>query len=180
MARRTLSTAGPLEHFERHIPGIDYEVLDELTGYAIRRAQLASLVVFDRLVGGTKFTTQRFGSLVLIERNPGLTQSRLGDVLGIARSGVMLLIDFHEAEGFVTRESSSTDARAYGLRITAAGRRRLAEVKRLVREVDRQITASLTAAERRQLGALLERVGKPSARPARRGVAVRRARRASD
>jgi DNA-binding MarR family transcriptional regulator len=179
MARRTLSAEGPLEHFERHVPGIDYEVLDELTGYAIRRAQLASLVVFDRVVGGTKFTAQRFGSLVIIERNPGLTQTRLGEVLGIARSGVMLLIDFHEAEGFVTRVRSSADARAYGLRITAAGRRRLTEVKRLVREADRQITAALTAAERRQLRALLEQVGEHPAQPVRQGGAAIRRRRSA-
>ena len=177
MARRTLSAEAPLEHFERHVPGIQYEVLDELTGYAIRRAQLASQVVFDRVVGGTKFTAQRFGSLVLIERNPGLTQTRLGEVLGIARSGVMLLIDFHEGEGYVVREPSATDRRAYGLRITAAGRRRLGEVKRLVRKADHAITAALSVTERRQLCVLLERVGEPPARRARQGATVgRRAR----
>lgn len=165
MARRSLPAATPLERFERHVPGIAYEVLDELTGYAIRRAQLASLVVFDRVVGGTKFTAQRFSSLVVIEQNPGLTQTRLAEILGIARSGVMLLVDFHEVEGFVARVPSPKDRRAYGLRITARGRRRLAEVKQLVREADRLIAAALTAAERRQLGALLEKVGEP-ARPA--------------
>jgi DNA-binding MarR family transcriptional regulator len=154
--------------FERHVPGIAYEVLDELIGYAIRRAQLAAYEVFDRVVGGTTFTAQRFSSLVIIEQNPGLTQTRLGEILGIARSGVMLLVDFHESEGFVARVPSTTDRRAYGLRITPAGRRRLAEVKRLVREADREATAALTAAERRQLIALLEKVGHPPDKPARR------------
>jgi DNA-binding MarR family transcriptional regulator len=169
MARRTAAAAETIGRFERHVPGIAYEVLDELTGYAIRRAQLASQVVFERVVGGTKFTPQRFSSLVIVEQNPGLTQTRLAEILGIARSGVMLLIDFHEAEGFVARVPSATDRRAYGLRITPAGRRRLAEVKRLVREADRHVAAGLSAAERRKLVALLENVGEPPARPARRG-----------
>jgi DNA-binding MarR family transcriptional regulator len=168
MSRRTAATDAPPGHFERHVPGIQYEVLDELVGYAIRRAQLAAYEVFDRVVGGTKFTTQRFSSLVIVEQNPGLTQTRLGEILGIARSGVMLLVDFHEVEGFVVREPSPTDRRAYGLRITAAGRRRLAEVKRLVREADRETTATLTGSERRQLLALLEKVGQPLPRSLRR------------
>jgi DNA-binding MarR family transcriptional regulator len=167
----------PSHPFQRHVPGVAYEVLDDLVGYAIRRAQLAAYAVFERVVAGTKFTTQRFSSLVLIEQNPGLTQTRLGEILGIARSGVMLLVDFHEREGFVAREPSSTDRRAYGLRITPVGRRRLAEVKRLVRDADREATASLSAAERRQLVALLERVGEPAARPAAARARPRPARR---
>lgn len=172
MASRTVPAEALPDHFERHVPGIAYEVLDELVGYAIRRAQLASYLDFERVVAGTKFTTQRFSSLVIIEQNPGLTQTRLGEILGIARSGVMLLVDFHESEGFVTREPSATDRRAYGLRITAAGRRRLVEVKRLVREADRQSTAALSAAERKQLLALLDRVG--DAPSVRRAAAKRR------
>jgi hypothetical protein len=48
MVRRTAAAAETIRRFERHVPGIDYDVLDELTGYAIRRAQLATLVVFER------------------------------------------------------------------------------------------------------------------------------------
>jgi DNA-binding MarR family transcriptional regulator len=103
---------------------------------------------------------------VIVERNPGLTQTRLAEILGIARSGVMLLIDFHASEGFVARMPSATDGRAYGLRITPAGRRRLAEVKRLVRAADRQVAAGLTASERRNLFALLEKVGELPGRTA--------------
>lgn len=160
MASRHRNQEAPA-HYERRVPGIEYELLDELAGYALRRAQLASSVVFDRVVGGSKFTAQRFSALVLIEHNPGLTQTRLGEILGIARSGVMLLVDFLESQGFVERLPAPADRRAYGLRITAAGRRRLAAVKKLVREADRQATAALAPAERRQLFALLDKVGAP-------------------
>jgi DNA-binding MarR family transcriptional regulator len=165
MRKRTDPSDRPAAPFEPHVAGIAYEILDELGIHALRRAQLGMLEVFTAVAGATRFTPQRFSSLVLIEQNPGLTQTRLGEILGIARSGVMLLVDFHEAEGFVERKPAGADRRAYGLRITPLGRRRLAELKRLVREADRSALAALSAAERRQLFALLARVGRAPAQP---------------
>lgn len=162
MPKRPESSEFAPAPFERRVDGIHYEILDELAMHAIRRAQLAMLDIFAAVADGSRFTPQRFSALVIVEQNPGLTQTRLGEILGIARSGVMLLIDFLESEGLVVREAAPADRRAYGLRITPLGRRRLAEMKRVVRDADRRALIGLSASERRQLFALLEKVGAPA------------------
>ena len=73
------------------VPGVDYGVLDDLLGYSLRRAQVVMFLAFHRATRGLEITPPRFSALVIIGANPGLSQSTLGAVLGIARSGAMLL-----------------------------------------------------------------------------------------
>ncbi len=147
------------QHFERRVDGIDYGVLDELVGYALRRAQIAIYVDFERTLGDRGMTPQRFSAMVVIAGNPGITQRDLGEVLGIARSGVVQLVHALEARGWVVREPDAGDARAWRLRPTDAGRASLADARRRVRAHDRRISRRLDAAERDALIELLGRLG---------------------
>ncbi|MCS6920951.1 MAG: MarR family transcriptional regulator, partial [Elioraea sp.] len=89
---------------------------------------------------------------------PGISQSVLGRVLGIARSGAMALADWFEARGWVERRRRSDDGRAWGLHLTRRGERLVAAMKERVRRHDRRRAAVLTAAERRELVRLLEKL----------------------
>lgn len=146
-------------HFERRIDGIEYGVLDDLIGYALRRAQIAIYEDFEQALGPLDITPQRFSALVVIARNKGMTQSELGRVLGIARSGVVQLIHALEQRGWVARETHGTDSRAWRLVLTASGRDRLTDARRRVRAHDRRVSERLDATERSQLVALLNRLG---------------------
>jgi len=75
----------------KRVPGLDYDVLDDLLGYTLRRAQLAMFASFDEATRGKHLTPPRFTALVVIGANPGLSQTVLGRVLGIARSGAIPL-----------------------------------------------------------------------------------------
>jgi DNA-binding MarR family transcriptional regulator len=145
--------------FERRIDGVAYGVLDELVGYALRRAQIAIYEDFDAALGPLDITPQRFAALVVVAENPGITQGVLGRVLGIARSGVVQIVDALQRHGWVVREAHGRDARAWSLALTAEGRAHLNVVRRRVRVHDRRMTAALSDPERRQLVALLERLG---------------------
>ncbi len=158
--RRVDSQRAP---FERHVPGIDYGMLDDFVGYAIRRAQIAIYEEFDRELAPMKITPPRMSSLLLIEANPGLTQTQLAELIGVVRSGMVALIDFFEAEGWVQREGKAGDRRAYGLRLTAKGRAHLARVKARVAALEDRWSSGLTPDEKRTLFALLEKVGPPRA-----------------
>lgn len=46
--RLTESEPREAEGFVPHIPGIDYDILDELVGYALRRAQIVIYEDFDK------------------------------------------------------------------------------------------------------------------------------------
>jgi DNA-binding MarR family transcriptional regulator len=137
------------------VPGVDYDVLDELLGYSLRRAQVAMFVAFHEATRGLEITPPRFTALVVVGANPGISQSTLGDVLGIARSGAMTLVDWMVGRALVVRERAPHDRRAWGLRLTREGERMVEKMKRSVLARDREHAASLTAAERRELLRLL-------------------------
>ncbi|MFZ6871804.1 MarR family winged helix-turn-helix transcriptional regulator [Undibacterium sp. Di27W] len=140
--------------FNARIEGIDYDILEELTGYAVRRAQLSIYADFTASLGAYDITPQRFSSLVIISNNPGISQTRLAEVMGIARSGVVAIIDNFEQAGLLERQDSG-DRRSYMLHLTKDGHKQLAKYKRAVKEHDDRVSQHLTAKERQQLRALL-------------------------
>lgn len=140
------------------VAGLDYDVLDGLLGYALRRAQVALFLAFHDATRGMEITPPRFTALVVIGANRGISQSALGEVLGIARSGAMLLADWMVARGLVERRRRSDDRRAWGLQLTRRGERFVAGMKRRVRAADARRAAVLSARERRQLLRLLAKL----------------------
>ena len=137
---------------------IDYGILTELVGYRLRRAQAAVFGHFLSSVGEHGVTPGRFGVLILIEANPGLSQSALAEALGIERSTMVTVIDRLESRGWVERISSKTDRRSYALALTAAGTDLLARATPLVRRHERQFNAGLSEEEKAALIELLERI----------------------
>ncbi len=140
--------------FNARIEGINYDILEELTGYAVRRAQLSIYADFTASLGVYDITPQRFSSLVIVCNNPGISQTRLAEVMGIARSNVVAIIDHFEQAGLLERQDSG-DRRAYHLHLTKEGQKQLEKYKHAVKEHDDRVSQHLTAKERQQLRALL-------------------------
>ena len=144
--------------FDPHRPGIEYGVLDELVGYGLRRAQIRMTEAFDAQLGGLGVTTQRFSALVLIASNPGLKQTELASVMGIARSGVLAIVEALGLQGLIERRPAPGDARAQALFLSPLGEERLPQIVELVREHDRELVRGFSAAEIETLKSLLERI----------------------
>lgn len=140
------------------VPGLDYGALDELLGYTLRRAQVAMFLAFHAATRGLEITPPRFTALVVIDANPGINQSVLGRVLGIARSGAMALADWFEARGWVERRRRPNDGRAWGLHLTRKGEALVERMRRAVLAEDRRRAAVLSAKERRELLRLLNKL----------------------
>lgn len=140
------------------VPGLDYGVLDELLGYALRRAQVALFLAFHAATRGLEITPPRFTALVVIGANPGINQSVLGRVLGIARSGAMALADWFETRGWVERRRHRDDGRAWGLHLTRRGEGLVERMRRAVLAEDRKRAAVLAPKERRELLRLLNKL----------------------
>ena len=156
-ANRSARPARRAIRIER-VPGLDYDVLDDLLGYAIRRAQLAMQDSFYEAARGLDTTPPRFTALVVIGANPGLSQTVLGKILGIARSGAMQLADWFETRGLVERRRSPSDARAWGLHLTAPGEKLVAKLKRRVCEQEKARASELSSRERGELLRLLAKL----------------------
>jgi DNA-binding MarR family transcriptional regulator len=142
----------------RHVAGLEYDVLDDLLGYSLRRAQVAMFMAFHDATRGMGITPPRFTALVMIGANPGLSQTALGNVLGIARSGAMLLANWFEAQGLVERRHRADDGRAWGLYLTPDGEALVQRVKRRVVASDRKRAAVLSGRERHELQRLLAKL----------------------
>jgi DNA-binding MarR family transcriptional regulator len=140
------------------VPGLKYDVLDDLLGYALRRAQVAMFLAFHEATRDLGITPPRFTALLVVGANPGISQSTLGNVLGIARSGAMALTDWFESRGLVARRRKPDDGRAWGLHLTVRGEGIVRRMKRKVVELDRRRAAVLSAPERRELLRLLNKL----------------------
>jgi DNA-binding MarR family transcriptional regulator len=105
----------------RPTQGLDYGVLDSLTGYALRRAQNALYLHFSRAMPWPDVSPQRFAALVLVVRNPGLRQGVLAQAMGVHRSGGLRLVDWLDARGWIRRADDPQDRRSWTLYPTPEG-----------------------------------------------------------
>ena len=129
--------------------------LPGLIGYRLRLAQQAVFRDFGKSV--SDIAPGRVGILLLIDANPGVTQSRLALAVGLDRSTMVGVLHALEARALVERRRGD-DRRTNGLWLTRGGRALVASLKRRIRVHERRVAARLTAQERAQLLALLEKL----------------------
>ena len=130
-------------------------VLPGLLGYRLRLAQQAVFRDFARAI--PEASPGRAGVLFLIEANPGVTQSRLAQAVGLDRSTMVGVLHTLEQRQLVERRRGE-DRRTNGLWLTRGGRALATSLKQRIRVHERRVATRLTAAERTQLLALLEKL----------------------
>lgn len=130
-------------------------LLPGLVGYRLRIAHQA--VFRDFAASVPQASPGRAGMLMLVEANPGVTQGRLASEVGLDRSTMVGLIDALEGGGLVERRRGE-DRRTNGLWLTRRGRVEVAALKRRIQAHERRIATKLSAPERTQLLALLEKI----------------------
>ena len=131
-------------------------ILPALLGYRLRLAHRRVFSDFARSVA--ELSPGRVGILLLLEANPGVTQSRLALAVALDRSTMVGVIHALEARGLVERRRGA-DRRTNGLWLTRAGRSLAARLKRRIEAHEARVAARLTPSERAQLMALLEKLG---------------------
>lgn len=141
---------------KRPVTGLDPGPLPGLIGYRLRLAQQTVFRDFAASVPGV--SPGRIGMLLLVEANPGVTQSRLAQAVGRDRSTMVGVLDQLEAKRLVERRKGA-DRRTNGVWLTRAGRSLLARAKRAIADHEQRVAARLSAAERAKLLELLGRIG---------------------
>lgn len=137
---------------------LDHDILPELIGYHLRRAQLTVFNDFVGTMANQQITPGQFGVLALISANPGLSQSALARAVGIERSTMVAVIDALQGRDLVERRPSPVDRRSYALVLSAAGKALLAVLKPLVAEHEDRISDGLTNDEKQILLRLLKKL----------------------
>ena len=142
----------------------DYDLLPELIGYGLRRAQLAVFQHFARAMSqstsGDRVSPGEFGVLVLIEANAGINQTALAEAVGADRSTRPRLSSRSRIGTMVERRKVPGDRRAHALALGETGRKRMDEFRATVREHEKKIGAGMSVSERAMLIDLLGRLRK--------------------
>jgi DNA-binding MarR family transcriptional regulator len=137
---------------------IDMGLLPDLIGFNLRCAQLTVFQHFNATVGKDQISAPQFGTLLLIEANPGISQSAVAEALRFDRSTLVQIIDRLEGRGYVVRKVSAQDRRSHALELTDAGVAALKELKETALAHEAQVATNLTDAERAELIALLQKL----------------------
>lgn len=133
-------------------------VLDDLIGYAMRRAQLK---LFQNLIGRLSAYDLRpaqFSALAIIEQHPGLMQADLAKALAIEPPQVVPLLNKLEERALAVRVRCKPDKRSYGIFLSKTGEALLKELKQIAAQSDQESTSALDSQERDELLRLLRKV----------------------
>lgn len=130
-------------------------LLPTLLGYRLRLAQQAVFRDFASSVA--ELSPGRVGILLLLDANPGVTQSRLAQAVSLERSTMVGVIDMLQGRGLIERRRGA-DRRTNRVWLTEEGKLLVSRLKRRILQHERRVASRLTSQERVQLLSLLEKL----------------------
>ena len=137
---------------------VDYGPLAGWVGFNLRMAQAAAFQAFARLAKEIGTRPGRFATLMLIGRNPGISQTALSRANGRDKSSLTPVLNDLERRGLVIRRRTRADQRTYRLSLAPAGRRLLGELTRCAREHERNLDRIIGAREQKGFVRILTRI----------------------
>ena len=121
----------------------------------LHRANQIATERFAHTVGDTELTSRQAQVLAAIEANEGLSQTRIVADTGIDRSTLADIIRRLQKRGLIERRRTKDDARAYAVKLTAAGRREVENGKPALASVEKALLSALAAKQRAELLSML-------------------------
>jgi DNA-binding MarR family transcriptional regulator len=139
---------------------IDTDIVLTAIGYRLRRAHLLFVDHWNRVFTdlGLTVAPMQGGMLVLIDRNPGLSQIELGRLLGVEGSTMVQAVGRLIDLGFVQRYRLPDDRRCWALHLTRRGKQAVGVLEANMRRHEDLLMADFTADERRQFSDMLARL----------------------
>ena len=137
---------------------VDTCFLRTLVGYNTRRASLAIIEVFMERMAVYDLKVVDFSVLSLVAHNPGITSRQLCATLSVLPPNMVGLIAALERRGLIERRPHPSDGRAMGVHLTPAGVELTAQAEQTAAQLEEDATNRLTAAERKTLIRLLQKV----------------------
>ncbi|MDM0045627.1 MarR family transcriptional regulator [Variovorax dokdonensis] len=127
-------------------------------GHRIRRLQQIAVAVFMQETESAAVTPVQFAVLNTLAEQPGIDQRTLARLVSFDTSTIGGVIDRLEARGALTRNLSPDDRRVRLLHLTDDGRELLAAVTPTMTLAQERILEPLSASEKNQFMALMQRV----------------------
>jgi len=138
--------------------GIDYGPLADWLGFHLRLAQIASFQAFANEAQEVDLSPGRFALLLLIGRNPGISQTALSRAHGSDKSTLTPALNDLKRRGLITRARWKRDRRSYQLALTPAGHAQLVRLTACARRHEHNLDRIVGARERGRLLQLLRKL----------------------
>jgi len=151
MARKT--TSAEIEAVHAQSPGYVIAMLHKLF-----RERLAETLAGTDLHMGQVLLLATLQAQRALHGEATLTQTRLGQLTGIEKSSLVLMLDALEKQGWVERRRHPDDRRAHSVHLTDEGARRFEAVGKKLYVQQQKNLAPLSAAEQEELMALMNRL----------------------
>jgi DNA-binding MarR family transcriptional regulator len=143
---------------------VDTRYLETLLGYNARRAALAIIEVFLQRMAVYGLRPVDFSVLSVIAHNPGVTSRQLCNTLGILPPNFVAMLANLEKRELVERQPHPSDKRAIALKLTKSGEKLMRDAERTAQALELDASAQLSAAERKTLMRLLQKIYLPKAK----------------
>lgn len=135
------------------------DVVTNIVGYRLRRAQIAIFQEFSARFGEHELRPAEYSVLALIEANPGSKQIEIAKALGIKRANFVALINGLAARDLVERRLPADDRRSQALHLTVRGVEQMSVYNKVQAEFEAYCVDKLGGpAARDQLMDLLSRL----------------------
>lgn len=127
--------------------------LANLPGYVLRRASSAALAGLNRRLSALSLRHVDASLLMLLNGQPGITQSEAGRVLDIQRANMVPIVGRLEARGLIDRQR--VDGRSQGLYLSAEGEALYTQVMGVIDAYEQTLMEGVPAPLRKQAMAVL-------------------------
>jgi len=127
-------------------------------GHLIRRAQQIAVSIFTEHCRSHGATSIQYSILYTIERNPGIDQISLANLVALDRSNTGEVVGRLEEKGLLRRLSGATDRRTKRLHLTKAGAVLVKAMTPDVEKAQESILEPLTMDERQTFMTLLDKL----------------------
>src|SRR5271168_743696 len=141
------------------LPSPDLTMPFRAVGFTVSSIGYAVSRLFRQTLAPLALEPREFALLRVVGAAEGMSQQAAGERLQIPPSRKVAFVDALEARVLLERRHNPHDRRTRTLYLTAEGRELLARALVLAADLERQLCAQLSAAEREQLLDLLQRVG---------------------
>lgn len=128
------------------------------TGFLLSSLGAHSAISFAKRIESLGLIPPHVGLLRAIAFGPGRSQQSIADEFGLPPSRVVGFIDDLEAKGYVERRRDERDRRVHRLYLTSAGTKTMRRLAELGKASEDALLGSLSAADRRTLHELLQRL----------------------
>jgi DNA-binding MarR family transcriptional regulator len=132
--------------------------LGDKPGHLIRRAHQLQAAIFEECAGRYRLTPVQHVIMTALYRHPGVDQATLASLVALDKVTVGAVVVRLERRNLVARSDSPEDRRSWALSLTPAGVALLKRMQPAIRQSQTRLLAPLTAPERAQFVALMQRI----------------------